>query len=88
LTALGVDLEPLAMKLDDLAQIYDLSPAQIKGAALTACYIALAANRPVSIQDLDEGAIHELTKEGRSVSASTSNDRRRNGHRLRNIANG
>src|SRR5205807_6214251 len=48
LTALGIASEPLATTVDRLAETHDLSPAQIKGAALSAHYTALAAGRAIA----------------------------------------
>lgn len=67
LAALGVPVEPLSHAMDAMAQSHDLSPAQIKGAALTAWYAAMAEHRPVAAGDLEDAAALELTKEGRSV---------------------
>ena len=83
LAALGVDEAPLAATLGKLAKSHELSPAQIKGAALSARYSALAAERPVSAADLEEGATNELTKEGRSMPVRTGPSNRRNRSNVR-----
>lgn len=67
LAGLEVDAGPLGSTVQKLAGSYDLSPAQIKGAALSARYLAAAVGRDVSSQDLQTGALRELIKEGRSV---------------------
>jgi SpoVK/Ycf46/Vps4 family AAA+-type ATPase len=71
LEVLGVDVEPLARSLAALAARYELSPAQIKGAALSARYTALSETRVVELADLEAGAARELVKEGRSAVPST-----------------
>jgi SpoVK/Ycf46/Vps4 family AAA+-type ATPase len=65
LAVLGVEIEPLERSLDALAARYELSPAQIKGATLSARYSALAETRDVELSDLEDGAARELAKEGR-----------------------
>jgi SpoVK/Ycf46/Vps4 family AAA+-type ATPase len=72
LAALGVATDPLAAVLDGLAESHDLSPAQIKGAALSAHYTALAASRTIAAADLTEGAGRELEKEGRAAPPSAN----------------
>src|SRR5205807_2155835 len=71
LTALGIASEPLPTTVDRLAETHDLSPAQIKGAALSAHYTALAAGRAIAAADLEEGAGREMTKEGRAAPPNT-----------------
>jgi hypothetical protein len=66
LQVLGVRAEAVD-GFDALAGRYELSPAQIKGAVLSARYGALAEMREVELADLDEGASRELAKEGRSA---------------------
>jgi hypothetical protein len=67
LEVLGVDIEPLARSVSALAARYELSPAQIKGAVLSARYTALSETRDIELADLEAGAARELTKEGRSA---------------------
>ncbi len=76
LAALGVDPEPLAESVARLAERHDLTPAQIKGAALSALYTALEAEQQLTAADLEAAARHELTKEGRSAPASSTPPRR------------
>jgi SpoVK/Ycf46/Vps4 family AAA+-type ATPase len=63
--------------LDALASRYDLTPAQIKGAVLSARYTALAETRDVELADLEDGAARELAKEGRSAAPRTEPPNRR-----------
>jgi hypothetical protein len=51
-----------------LADRFDLSPAQIKGAVLSASYSALEGGRDLAEADLEAGATSELIKEGRAAS--------------------
>lgn len=74
---LGADPEPLAEAIERLAKIHELSPAQIKSAALSALYSALHGERGIEAADLEAAAKHELTKEGRSTPADTGKPRRR-----------
>jgi hypothetical protein len=68
LVALGADPDALEGGLEAPAARYDLSPAQIKSAALTARYAALAdRDRAISADDIDAAARQELVKEGRSA---------------------
>jgi len=82
LTALDIDPTPLLEAIDLLAENHDLSPAQIKGATLSARFTALAANRPVSAEDLEGGAAHELSKEGRSIPPRVNPKNRRKRSRI------
>lgn len=66
LTALDSDLAKDAEALARLADRHDLTPAQIKGAVLSATYTALEAERAVTPDDLDAGAVAERIKEGRA----------------------
>jgi len=52
-----------------LAAAHDMTPAQIKGAAITASYRALARGTAVSGQDVEEGIRFEFQKEGKLVNA-------------------
>jgi hypothetical protein len=79
LAALGVAPAPLAATLDRLAETHDLSPAQIKGAALSARYTALAEERAMTAGDLEDGATRELAKEGRAAPARAGVTPRRRG---------
>ena len=61
----------LEKDIPGLAARYDLSPAQIKSAALTARYAALAdRGRAIDIADLETAVQLELTKEGRSPASA------------------
>jgi SpoVK/Ycf46/Vps4 family AAA+-type ATPase len=82
LAALGVDTTTLSEIIEQLADSHDLSPAQIKGATLSARYAALADERPVSAEDLTAGAVNELTKEGRSIPPRKNPRKRRNRSRI------
>lgn len=69
LAALGAGA--LKKDVSSLATRYDLSPAQIKSAALTARYAALAdRGRAMSVDDLETAVQLELTKEGRSMATA------------------
>lgn len=76
LVGLGTNPEPLIEVIDRLASNYDLSPAQIKSAALSALYSALHEDRSIETGDLIVATELELTKEGRTMSASNSKPRR------------
>ncbi|SCX79634.1 ATP-binding protein [Nitrosospira sp. Nsp13] len=76
LAALGIDPTALLATLDSLANSYDLSPAQIKSAALSARYAALETGSTVTAAGLEAAAGAELTKEGRSVPVSAHSPRR------------
>ena len=76
LAGLGADPKPLARQIGKIAETHDLSPAQIKGAALSALYSALHAGRAIDAGDLKAAAEQELTKEGRAMPAGTAKPRR------------
>lgn len=76
LAGLGTDPAPLSEAIDKLAATHDLSPAQIKGAALSALYSALHEDRTIEAGDLTAATKQELTKEGRTAPASTAKPRR------------
>ncbi|WP_395788809.1 ATP-binding protein [Aquimonas sp.] len=67
LGALGAELAPLQPCLQALATSHELSPAQIKSAALSAAYSARERSNSVDTDDLLQAAALELTKEGRSA---------------------
>jgi len=83
LSGLGIDPAPLQKALQKLARDHDLSPAQIKGAALSALYSALHEERSIETRDLNAATRQELAKEGRSAPASKAKPRRQ-----RNAQNG
>lgn len=58
---------PLAenIRLEALAEVEDLTGAQIKAAALSAAYMAAAEQREITQQDLVLGIEREYKKEGR-----------------------
>jgi len=76
LVGLGIDPVPLSEVIDNLAATRDLSPAQIKGAALSALYSAMHEGRAIEAGDLITATEQELAKEGRTAPASTSKPRR------------
>ncbi len=67
LRALGADLQPLQACVHGLAEDHELSPAQIKGAALSAAYSAAEQARTIEARDLQAAAALELDKEGRAA---------------------
>ena len=76
LGALDSQLAISSEVFDDLAALHELSPAQIKSAALTAQYSAIECGRPIAAEDLNAAAQHELTKEGRSATVAGNQPRR------------
>lgn len=61
------DLERLGDSLSDCATQFDLSPAQIKAAMLSAHYAATKACAPINEAHLLIGLARELRKEGRNL---------------------
>jgi hypothetical protein len=84
LTVLGADGPALDEAVGQVATRFDLSPAQINGAVLSARYAAMAEDREVAAADLEGGAAREFAKEGRSAAARPESPARR----LRSIGNG
>lgn len=81
LRALGAEMSPLRVCLQTLAQDHELSPAQIKGAALSAAYSAAERMRAIQPVDLLAAAAQELDKEGRAAQPQARASRhRRAGH--------
>lgn len=76
LAALGATAADLDGDLARLAATHELSPAQIKSAALTARYAALAEARDVRSSDVEAAAASELVKEGRAAPAAPLAPRR------------
>lgn len=76
LAALGIDPAPLEPQLARLAESHELTPAQIKGAALSALYSALEAERDLAANDLRRAAERELAKEGRTAPPNETRPRR------------
>lgn len=76
IAGLGADPEPLADAVGRLAASHDLSPAQIKAAALSALYSALEAGREIAADDLKTAAERELAKEGRAAPPPPTRPRR------------
>jgi ATPase family associated with various cellular activities (AAA) len=70
LATLDLDLSEWLAAAEALAVRHDLSPAQIKGAVLSARYTALAAGRGLEVADLEAGAAAESVKEGRAPAAT------------------
>jgi hypothetical protein len=60
-------LNGLGETVDDLARSIELSPAQIKSAALNAIYRSGRRGAPLAPDDLVAGAERELAKEGRAL---------------------
>lgn len=68
LTLLGVERAVREAVVGKVAAAHELTPAQIKGAALTAAYRA-DPERGVTADDIERAARAELQKEGRLISA-------------------
>jgi len=68
LRMLGMSARATAKMVPGIAAVHELTPAQIKGAALTAAYRA-DPDRGISVDDVEQAARLELQKEGRLVSA-------------------
>jgi AAA+ superfamily predicted ATPase len=79
LAPLGVPAKRRAELAAALAPPHDLSPAQIKGAILSAAYLAEAAGEPIGLDRLSEGVLREFLKEGRLASVAPQPRRRANG---------
>lgn len=77
LDVLAVGIEAGTVDLAAMAERYDLSPAQIKSAALSACYANLETGLPITIETLTSAADRELTKEGRAAYSAQATPRRR-----------
>ena len=65
LTALAVPKRRRGEFAAALASAHEMSPAQIKGAALSAAYAAEAEGKPLGLDHLTEGVLREFLKEGR-----------------------
>jgi hypothetical protein len=65
LAPLGVAKKARQAMVPRLAATHELSPAQIKGAALSAAYLAEAAGKPIGLDHLTDGVMREFGKEGR-----------------------
>ncbi len=76
IAGLGADPAPLAKDIARLSTTHDLSPAQIKAAALSALYTALEAGRGIEAADLKTAAERELVKEGRTAPPAGTKPRR------------
>jgi SpoVK/Ycf46/Vps4 family AAA+-type ATPase len=70
LVPLGVTKKKSEAFAEALAPPHELSPAQIKGAALSAAYLAAAEDAPIGLEHLVEGVRREFVKEGRLTSAA------------------
>lgn len=68
LKPLGVAKARRAEFVAALAAAHELSPAQIKGAVLSAGYLAEAAGTPIALDHLNQGVLREFMKEGRLAS--------------------
>lgn len=73
LKALGLPSDLRDSCAPALAAEHELSPAQIKGAALSAAYLAEARGEPIGAAGLAEGVNRELLKEGRLASVVAAN---------------
>jgi MoxR-like ATPase len=67
LAVMGEDATALANDIDRLAARFELSPAQIKGAVLSARYASFAVGPKLRVAELEAGAARELAKDGRSA---------------------
>jgi hypothetical protein len=76
IAGLGADPAPLNAEIRRLAADHDLSPAQIKAAALSALYSAMEAGRRIEAGDLKTAAARELAKEGRAAPPPATRPRR------------
>jgi SpoVK/Ycf46/Vps4 family AAA+-type ATPase len=65
LAPLGVAKKARQEMVSSLAAAHELSPAQIKGAALSAAYLAAAAGTKIGMDHLTGGVMREFLKEGR-----------------------
>ena len=70
LAPLGVGKRERAALVEKLAAAHQLSPAQIKGAALSAAYLAAAEGKPIGLDHVSEGVLREFLKEGRLASVA------------------
>ena len=70
IAGLGISAAPLLNEIAEIAKEFDLSPAQIKGAALSALYSALEQDRPIAKADLRKACQVEMSKEGRAAPAN------------------
>lgn len=68
LAALGVARRTRTALVPVLAAEHELSPAQIKGAALSAAYFAAAGGGEIGEAELTDGVAREFVKEGRLAS--------------------
>ena len=73
LVALGLESGLREACAASLAAEHELSPAQIKGAALSAAYLAEARGEAIGPSDLAEGVSREFLKEGRLASVVAAN---------------
>ncbi|WP_114952499.1 ATP-binding protein [Sphingosinicella terrae] len=82
LAPLGVAARARAAMAEALAEAHELSPAQIKAAALSGAYLAEASGKPIALGHLTEGVMREFLKEGRlaKVSAPVAALPRRRAH--------
>jgi SpoVK/Ycf46/Vps4 family AAA+-type ATPase len=71
--------EALGAALDELADLHELTAAQIKSAALSARYAAMRERAALSHEHLQRGLARELVKEGRAVDAPARPTRTRHG---------
>lgn len=66
---LGADpLRGLEATIEVLAEVVELSGAQIKNAVLASVFVARRRHRPVGVEELMRGIDRELNKEGRGLS--------------------
>jgi broad-specificity NMP kinase len=66
----GISRAKRAQFATALAAAHELSPAQIKGAALTGAYLAQGRKQAIGLEHLKEGVLREFLKEGRLASVA------------------
>ena len=79
LAPLGVPAKRRAELAASLAPPHELSPAQIKGAILSAAYSAEGAGEPIALERLSDGVLREFLKEGRLASVAPPSRRSAHG---------
>lgn len=67
LDLLGMPTKHISIVVPDVAAAHEMTPAQIKSAALTAAYQARGAKREINISDIQSAVRIEFQKEGRLI---------------------